>query len=251
MSEQILDFKLEAFEGPLDLLLHLIEKNKIDIYDIPIVEITEQYMEYVKAMERLDPDVTSDFLVMAATLIQIKSRMLLPPETDEDGQEEDPRDELVRRLLEYKMFQYASAQLRDQSVEASRMIYKAPSIPEEVARYRQPVDVVALFRGVTLERLNVIFQDVMRRREDRVDPVRSRFSDLETEETVSVEDKMTLIRRRIRGLRKISFRTLLETQPGRQEIVVTFLAVLELMKTGKIMIRQEEIFGDIIIDSAE
>ena len=95
--------KLEAFEGPLDLLLHLIEKNKVNIYDIPIVEITAQYLEYVQAMEEEDLDVVSDFLVMAATLLDIKCRMLLPKETTAEGEEEDPRSELVERLLEYKM----------------------------------------------------------------------------------------------------------------------------------------------------
>ena len=96
--------KLEVFEGPLDLLLHLIEKNKIDIYDIPIVEITDQYMEYIHAMEREDLGVMSEFMVMAATLLDIKCKMLLPKEVTEEGEEKDPREELVQQLLEYKMF---------------------------------------------------------------------------------------------------------------------------------------------------
>ena len=98
--------KLEAFEGPLDLLLHLIEKNKIDIYDIPIVEITNQYMDYIRQMQREDLNVMSEFLVMAATLLDIKCRMLLPKEVTEDGEEEDPRQELVEQLLQYKMYKY-------------------------------------------------------------------------------------------------------------------------------------------------
>ncbi|MGN0243532.1 MAG: segregation and condensation protein A [Lachnospiraceae bacterium] len=251
MSIEILDFKLEAFEGPLDLLLHLIDKNKIDIYDIPIVEITEQYMEYVAEMERLDLDATSEFLVMAATLIQIKSKLLLPPEVNEEGEEEDPREELVQRLLEYKMFKMASIELRDKSVDAAKHFYHSQDIPSEVSKYKHPVDVDALFRDVTLEQLNRIFTDVMRRREDRIDPIRSKFGNIEKEETVSVGDKMILIHEKIHGLRKINFRTLLEVQPTKQEVIVTFLAVLELMKTGKIMISQEHIFGDIMIDSAE
>ena len=96
--------KLEAFEGPLDLLLHLIEKNKINIYDIPIVEITDQYMEYIRQMKTESLDVMSEFLVMAATLLDIKSRMLLPPEVTEEGEEIEPREELVEKLLEYKMY---------------------------------------------------------------------------------------------------------------------------------------------------
>ena len=103
--------KLEVFEGPLDLLLHLIDKNKVDIYDIPIVEITEQYLDYIRQMETRDMNVMSEFLVMAATLIDIKCRMLLPREVDEKGEEEDPRQELVQKLLEYKMYKYMSMEL--------------------------------------------------------------------------------------------------------------------------------------------
>lgn len=100
--------KLQVFEGPLDLLLHLIDVNKVNIYDIPIVEITAQYMEYIHEMQRQDLDIVSEFLVMAATLLDIKSKMLLPREVDEDGEEIDPRQELVEKLLEYKMYKYMS-----------------------------------------------------------------------------------------------------------------------------------------------
>ena len=119
--------KLPVFEGPLDLLLHLIEKNKVNIYDIPIVKITDQYMEYIHQMEREDLNIMSEFMVMAATLISIKCRMLLPKEVNEDGEEEDPRDELVRQLLEYKMYKYMSYELRDRMSEAAKSIYKLPS----------------------------------------------------------------------------------------------------------------------------
>ena len=108
-----ISYKLEKFEGPLDLLLHLIEKNKVDIYDIPIVEITQQYLDYVSRMEREDLNVVSDFLVMAATLLDIKSRMLLPVEEEEEGDEEDPRAELVARLLEYKRYKMMAQELSD------------------------------------------------------------------------------------------------------------------------------------------
>jgi len=109
--------KLNVFEGPLDLLLHLIDKNKIDIYDIPIVEITDQYMEYIHAMEKEDLGVMSEFMVMAATLLDIKCRMLLPKEINEEGEEEDPRAELVQKLLEYKMYKYMSYEF----ISVSRM----------------------------------------------------------------------------------------------------------------------------------
>ena len=123
--------KLPVFEGPLDLLLHLIDKNKIDIYDIPIVEITDQYLEYIHQMEREDLDIMSEFMVMAATLLDIKCRMLLPKEVNEEGEEEDPRAELVQQLLEYKMYKYMSYELRDRMNEASRSVYKEPTLQEK------------------------------------------------------------------------------------------------------------------------
>ena len=113
-----LEVKLEVFEGPLDLLLHLIEKNKVDIYDIPIVEITEQYLDYIRQMQTEDMNVMSEFLLMAATLLDIKCRMLLPREVNEEGEEEDPRAELVEKLLEYKMYKYMSFELRDMELDA-------------------------------------------------------------------------------------------------------------------------------------
>ena len=119
--------KLQVFEGPLDLLLHLIEKNKIDIYDIPIVEITNQYMEYIKAMQKEDLNIMSEFLVMAATLLDIKCRMLLPKEVNEEGEEEDPRQELVEQLLEYKMYKFMSYELKDRELDGDRIMYKTAS----------------------------------------------------------------------------------------------------------------------------
>ena len=123
-----IDVKLNVFEGPLDLLLHLIEKNKVNIYDIPIVTITEQYLEYVNNMEEEDLDVMSEFLVMAATLIKIKSRMLLPKDEETEEDEEDPREELVRRLLEYKMYKYAAGELKDLELEGNKAFFKKATI---------------------------------------------------------------------------------------------------------------------------
>ena len=143
-----LSYKLEKFEGPLDLLLHLIEKNKINIYDIPIAEITDQYLEYVSCMEEESLDVVSEFL--AATLLDIKARMLLPREVSEEGEEEDPRAELVERLLEYKTYKYMSLELKDMEVDADKVFYKAPTIPREVERYEEPVDLDQLLEKTIL-----------------------------------------------------------------------------------------------------
>lgn len=245
-----ISYKLDNFEGPLDLLLHLIEKNKVNIYDIPIVTITEQYLDYVDHMETEDLDMVSEFLVMAATLIDIKSKMLLPKEVREDGEEEDPRAELVARLLEYKLYKYMSMELKDQEMIADRKLYKAPTIPKEVARYEPPLDLDALLDGLTLAKLQEIFRSVMKRTADRVDPVRSKFGNI-TKEPVSLEDKIVQVLEYARTYKKFSFRQMLEKQKDKTEIVVTFLALLELMKIGRIIMTQERLFDDIYIENLE
>lgn len=242
--------KLQVFEGPLDLLLHLIEKNKIDIYDIPIVEITEQYMDYIHQMEREDLNVVSEFMVMAATLLDIKCRMLLPKEMNEEGEEEDPREELVRQLLEYKMYKYMSYELRDRMADASRCVYRPNTMPKEVLEYRPPVDVEDLIGDLTLARLQDIFRSIIRKQEDKLDPIRSKFGKIEKEE-VSLEEKMTDLENYARSHKTFSFRGLLERQASKVQVIVTFLAVLELMKTGVIRIHQEKLFDDIEITSLQ
>lgn len=241
-----LSVKLEVFEGPLDLLLHLIDKNKIDIYDIPIVMITEQYMEYIKAMETEDMNVMSEFLVMAATLLDIKCRMLLPPEETEDGEPEDPRAELVMRLLEYKKYKYMSLELKDMEMSAAKSMYKRPTIPAEVKDYEPPIDYDALFQDVTLGKLNDIFKELLKRSVDKIDPVRSNFGKIAKDE-VNLEAKQSHIFSYIREHKTFSFRQLLEKQNSKMEIIVTFLVVLELMKIGSIEIKQNELFDDIEI----
>lgn len=238
--------RLNVFEGPLDLLLHLIDKNKIDIYDIPIVEITDQYMEYLHSMEKEDLGVMSEFLVMAATLLDIKCKMLLPKEINEEGEEEDPRAELVQKLLEYKMYKYMSYELRDREQEAELAMYKFPTIPEEVAAYEPPVDLDELLAGITLGQLNEIFRQAMHRSEDKVDPIRSKFKNIEREE-VSLPDKITFIRDYAREKKVFSFRKLLESQHSKMHVIVSFLAILELMKMGEIVIEQKELFDDIMV----
>lgn len=240
--------KLEVFEGPLDLLLHLIDKNKVDIYDIPIVEITEQYLDYIKRMEARDMNVMSEFLVMAATLIEIKCRMLLPKEVNEEGEEEDPRAELVQKLLEYKMYKYMSFELRDRQVDAARNLYREQMLPEEVAAYRQPIDYEELMGDMTLSKLHEIFKSIVRKQEDKIDPIRSKYGNIEKDE-IDMEAKMLYVAAYAREHRKFGFRQLLQKQSSRMELIVTFLIILELMKTGELTICQEDIFGEILITS--
>lgn len=242
--------KLQVFEGPLDLLLHLIDKNKVNIYDIPIVEITKQYLDYIQQMEKEDLNIMSEFLVMAATLIDIKSKMLLPREVNEDGEETDPRQELVEKLIEYKMYKYMAYELKDRQVDAQKALFKEPTIPKEVAEYSQPVHVEELLDGLTLAKLHNIFKSIIKKQENKIDPIRSKFGKIEKEE-VNLSEKIEYIKIFASENKKFSFRKLLEEQCGKMEIIVTFLAVLELMKTGLIAISQEKIFDDILITSTQ
>ena len=242
--------KLEVFEGPLDLLLHLIDKNKIDIYDIPIVVITEQYLEYIKQLETEDMNVMSEFLLMASTLLDIKCKMLLPKELNEDGEEEDPREELVQKLLEYKMYKYMSFELKDRELDAGKNYYKDPTIPKEVAAYQAPIDYDALFADVNLSRLHEIFQAILKRQEDKIDPIRSQFGKIEKDE-INMDEKLVYIQDYVKTHKQFSFRKLLEKSHNKMEIVITFLTILEMMKMGQITIRQDNLFDDIEITSQE
>ncbi len=238
--------KLEAFEGPLDLLLHLIDKNKINIYDIPIVTITEQYLEYIKQMETKNLEIMSEFLVMAATLINIKSRMLLPVEESEEEEDVDPRQELVDRLLQYKMFKYISEELKDREMDASRVLFKQPTIPLEIAEYKEEINVDELLSDLTLSRLHEIFKSIVKKQVDKIDPIRSKFGKIEKEE-INLSEKFVQIQQYGLLHKRFSFRNLLEALSSRMEIIVTFLGILELIKIGRIEISQENLFDDINI----
>lgn len=237
--------KLEMFEGPLDLLLHLIDKNKVNIYDIPIVLITEQYMVYIQAMDTKSLDVMSEFLVMAATLLRIKSKMLLPLD-EEESEEEDPRKELVERLLEYKMYKYISYELKDKQLDAAHVLFKMPSVPAEVLEYKETVNVSDLLSDITLLKLQSIFHSVIKKQTDKIDPIRSKFGRIEKEE-INLSDKMEFIEEYAYQQKTFLFRTLLEIQSSKMEIIVTFLGVLELIKMGVLNMIQNEIFDDINI----
>ncbi len=234
--------KLEAFEGPLDLLLHLIDKNKINIYDIPIVQITEQYMDYIRQMERKNLDIMSEFLVMAATLLRIKSEMLLPHEVEEDGEITDPRKELVKRLLEYKMYKYISQELKDRQMDAAMLLFKESTVPKEILDYREEVHAKDLLDGLTLAKLHLIFESVLKRQTDKIDPIRSHFGKIEREE-INLSDKILQIQEFGVRHRHFSFRGLLSSAQDKMEVIVTFLGILELMKGAKFKKKKAAAFG--------
>ncbi len=257
------EVKLEAFEGPLDLLLHLIDKNKVDIYDIPISLITAQYMEYLDSMEEslkergssgTSPergdvpvmDTMSEFLVMAATLLDIKCRMLLPRQVNEEGEEEDPRSELVQQLLEYKVYKYMSQELKFMEQDAKKSLFKGNTMPSELLNYEEEIDYEELLKGLSLKDLERIFRDTMKRQEDKIDPIRSKFGKIEKEE-VSLEDRTEELLRFAGEHKSFKFSELLTMFKGRLQMVVTFLAVLELVRSYSWNLVQEEDGGDILI----
>ncbi|MGN0298332.1 MAG: segregation and condensation protein A [Lachnospiraceae bacterium] len=240
-----IEIKLNSFEGPLDLLLHLIDKNKVNIYDIPIAEITKQYMEYIDSLEVDDLDLMSDFLVMGATLIQIKVEMLLPPEVDEMGEEIDPREDLAERLVEYRMFKIAAAELKER--ENDEFFLHRREVPKEVETYQPPVELFSLLEDVSAEQLKKLYQDLVARSEERVDTVRSKFGTI-TKEKLRVSDKITAIMEYSRTRPVFAFRNVLNESSSRVDVVVTLLACLELIKMGYIFVSQEEAFGEIYME---
>lgn len=242
-----LKFTLPVFEGPLDLLLHLIEKNKVDIYDIPIAMITDQYFEYLNNMPNTNLDIMSDFLVMAATLLDIKARMLLPANEEIDNTEDDPRRELVERLLEYKKYKYIGSELKDMSVGTFQNYYRGEHLPEEVAKYKPPIDLDKIMNGVTLEKLTEILKDVASRSHERVNEAVKNYGRMQ-HETIPIEVCIENVRSSVKGGKKRSFRKILESGTSKTEIIVTFLAILELLKIGEIKLTEDSTTDDFTLE---
>lgn len=244
-----LSVKLASFEGPLDLLLHLIEKNKVNIYDIPIAMITEQYMEVLAAMQEERLENLSEFLVMAATLLDIKARMLLPKPEAEAEEEGDPRAELVARLLEYRKYKLLSGELRERQEGSERYYYREKQLPREVERYKPPVDLDTLLSGLDSEKLLRICEEILRRNADKADPVHSHFGEIERE-AVKIGDRLDYVRTVVKKTGRHSFRSLLGKSASRLEIVVTFMAILELIKTGEIRLTEDSTRDDFSLEGA-
>ncbi|PKM50072.1 MAG: segregation/condensation protein A [Firmicutes bacterium HGW-Firmicutes-7] len=239
--------KIKVFEGPLDLLLHLIDKNKLNIYDIPIAEVTDQYLAYIHQMESDKMEVMSEFIEMAAILINIKSKMLLPVDEEEEEEETgDPRQLLMDKLIEYRKFKLMASQLKELQGDALRVIYKDSTIPEEISSFLPVADPEKLLNEVDFSKLYSVFKSVMKKKTDKIDPIRSKFGEIKKEE-FTVEDKMNEIKILCNRYESFSFKDLLEEQQGKVAVIVTFLAILELMKMGLIQILQEALFDDILI----
>ena len=232
------EVRLEVFEGPLDLLLHLIKKNEISIYEIPIALITHQYLEYLSLMKSLNLAIAGDFLVMAATLIHIKSKTLLPPsEIEEEEQEEDPRAELVRRLGEYKQFKEAADQLWEREKIWQNVFWKEPTPVASEKEEFPPLE-------VNLFDLLDAFKEILERAPES-------HSMAITVEELSVKDKMNFILEEIEKEKSIAFRMLFQKDQTRMAVVVTFLALLELVRLGLLKAMQVESFGPIRLFQGE
>ena len=242
--------KIDAFEGPLDLLLHLINRLEIDIYDIPVAQITEQYLMYIKTMTELKLDVASEFLVMAATLLAIKSKMLLPKheeayvDADSDMSfEEDPRDELVERLIEYRKYKEAAQDLKSMEEERGLMFTKPPSDLSDFAKEKHPERTEL---NVSLYDMLAAFQKLLRRKKLQR-PMATKIARQE----ISIETRMIEIMDELKQLKGRKNFNDLFPYPAKEHIVVTFLAVLELIKRKEIDVEQQENFGEIFVEAVK
>jgi segregation and condensation protein A len=231
---------LSVFEGPLDLLLHLIKKNEVEIVDIPIATITEQYLGYLEMMHDLSLDIAGEFLVMAATLTLIKSRMLLPPSEDEEDEEEaDPRAALVQQLLEYQRYREAALELAERPLLHRDVFVREPAMdaPDDTATGELPR------LQVTVWELLEAFRDVIKR--TRPESVHEVVTD-----AISLRDRVRTLLHALSVARSLEFESLFDTDASRFEVIITFLAMLELMKMGAVRAVQEERYGRIMIEMA-
>lgn len=232
--------KIQNFEGPFDLLFHLFEKNQINIYDIPINEITDQYMDYLAAMQELDLEITSEFLVMAATLLHIKSRMLLPEKKEKLEEEVDPREELVMKLVQYKKYKEFSLVLKEREMQWSKVYCKFPEIIPAAPR-DEILELVP-------EELKNVMQGLIERNKNRYNKDTSGMTQILQREKVSLKAKMREIIKALYNKASILFSELFSLKSkSRAEVVTGFLAILELSKHNKLRLEQKKLFSDIKI----
>ena len=217
-------YKLESFEGPLDLLLTLIKKNKVSIWDIPIVEITEQYLEAISGIEKTMLDNTGEFIILASQLLYIKSKMLLPKDEEED--EEDPREELAQRLYEYKKIKEASHEMRKTEFSSKHMVFRS----EEPIKFPIPEYNI----DHTIDELIDAFDMIMARRIRHQKPEKRAFYGIVGRELVSVDDMVAKIENILSSMRKVDFSSLFKAEDSRPEMIATFMALLEMIKLNRI-----------------
>ena len=244
-----IQIKLEAFEGPFDLLFHLIEKNRISLYDIPIGELADQYMSVINSYPG-DMDLISGFIVVAATLLEIKSQMLLP-QTQNETPDEDPREFLVERLLEYKRFKQAAETLKAYEAEGVKRVFRGPDTELlKKLSITQTVSADEILKDIGLARLRQVFTETMLRRELRTDKVRASFNAI-TKETYTVEEKIGYLLALLADAPRVGLLRLLYVCRSKMEKITTFLAMLELIKSKSVTFSQDDIFEDILLERAD
>ena len=237
-----LKYRLDTFEGPLDLLLTLIKKNKVSIWDIPIVELTDQYLEAISGIEKTMLDNTGEFIILASELLYIKSKMLLPKD-EEDEDEVDPREELAQRLYEYKKFKEASQSMRKSEFSSKYMVFR----DEEDIEFPIP----EYNRSHTISELVDAFGNIYQRRIRRAKPEKRAFYGIVGREKVSVDDMVTKIENVLKISKKVEFSSLFKEEDSRPEMIATFLALLEMIKLNKIYADYDDKKKEFIICSAK
>ncbi|HEY8517889.1 MAG TPA: segregation/condensation protein A [Candidatus Binatia bacterium] len=229
--------KLDSFEGPLDLLLHLIKKHEVDLYEIRVSQVTDQYLAYLSAARELNLDIAGEFLVMAATLIYLKSRALLPPEERDEFEDEEPLDpeaQLIQQLIEHERFQKVAAALAQRPV-LGRDVFRRTVVEHAPGEFVEPM------RPVSVGDLLLALQRVLNRRANQ--PVHR-----VAQERVSLRDGLELVLEQLRTVRRATFEDLFPPDASRRRIIVTFLAILELIKIGALMATQETAYGEIQVE---
>ncbi len=238
------NIKLEVFEGPFDLLVYLIEKSQMDIYDIPISKITKQYIDYIEMMQNLNLEVVSEFLVLAATLIEIKSKMLLPANKKlnmAEEEQEDPRSELIQKILEYKKFKNVANMLQENEEKSSKIFRK---VQEDFGLYSQEEYIEYI--DVDIDQFVNAFNTFLKKRKKIYD-IQKKYTEKIQGERISLEDKITQIKESFENASKLDFSNLIQDFYDKYEVIVTFSAMLELIRQKYIKVQQSVNFGTIIL----
>ena len=231
--------KLDNFEGPLDLLCHLIDKNKMDIYDINLSEITDQYIEYIKQMKNINLEVTSEFLVMSSTLLYLKSKHLLPKE--QENEEEITEEELIRRIIEYKKYKEITKKLKENFIQYSKRFYK---IPEKIELPKQKLE--AEYNEKIIPE---IYKNILQKNTEKINENASNIEKIAITETYSVGDTVKEMFRELLKFKKFTFNKLFSIKKrNKKEVVTAFSGLLEMSRRNKVITEQEELFGDIEVE---
>lgn len=244
-----LTIKTSNFEGPFDLLLHLIKKNQMDIYNISILEITNQYISYLSEMKELDLDIASEFIVMATTLIEMKSKVLLPKKKEQEEEEVDDTQELIDKLLQYKKFKGAAEFLAEKQQNTGISFTKRPEIIEDT-REKKPLDASELLKDITMMDLYKMYMELIEIYKSKMNESFNMEERIKVE-VFKIEDKMEELKEVLQGNRNTTFASIVSSSRTKTEVIVTFLALLELIKLKNVKVVQHGNFSEIYLEGVE